>query len=184
METGRQKAYGFLRKHIAKIALAAAIVIIASLISGAPIKTIILAAALIAAASFSTFYFNYVSVPINFELVKLSTILMAYTHGMAAGLAVGITSTLLGKILIGRIDEKLPISAIAISAIAALAALFPTADIATLGITLTAIYNISLLALSLATGGQLSWNLPYEGTNFIINLILFTRIAPFIANIL
>ena len=174
----RKEALELLKKHYVKLAVVFVLIIGISLVSGASVKTITALLVLILLASFSTFYFNYVNVPVNFELVKLATILTAYSHGITAGLIVGIVSTIAGKVLIGRIDEKLPISIIAIATVATLAGLFSGADIVILGIALVGIYNVALFALGTAMGGQVGWNLPYEGTNFLINFVLFTRIAP------
>lgn len=180
MKATRKKALSFVKRNAIKIGIVIAIFLLSSLILGVSAQTLLTVIVFIALASFSTFYFNYVSAPINFELVKLFTILTAYNYGMAAGLTVGILSTIIGKVLIGRIDEKLPISVAAISVVAVLAAIFSTADIVVLGIILVGLYNISLLAISLGTGGDIGWNVPYEGSNFVINFILFTRIAPFL----
>ncbi len=184
MRMGRKEADAFLRRHYLKIVIAAAIVLLLSLLLGVSVAAIALTALLILVASFSTFYFNYIVIPVNFELVKMSTILVAYTHGIAAGLIVGILSTMLGKVLIGRIDDKLPISIAAISLLAVAAGLFQAANIALLGIALVGIYNIALFALTHAMGGDLGWNLPYEGTNFFFNFILFTRVAPLLLPLL
>jgi len=176
----REGAFKFVRKNIAKLLVSLALLIVVSLILGISAQTLLTVVVFILLASMSTFYFNYVSAPINFELVKLFTILTAYNYGLALGLTVGVLSTIIGKVLIGRIDEKLPISVAAISVVAVLAAIFSTADIVVLGIFLVGLYNVSLLTISLATGGDIGWNVPYEGTNFVINFILFTRIAPFL----
>jgi hypothetical protein len=180
MRTTRTDALAFFRKHALKAALAVVAVVVTSLLLGTSVTTLLLALVLIVVASFSTFYYNYLSVPVHFELVKLSTILMAYQHGAIAGLLVGVLATIGGKVLIGRIDEKLPISVGAISVLAVLAAAFSGADIVTLGVALVALYNVSMFAISMALGGDFGWNLPYEGTNFMFNFILFTRIAPMI----
>ena len=184
MRISREHAYSILRKHLWKIALAAAAIVGFSLISGASVVAIAAIAALIVLASLSTIYFNWVSAPVNFELVKISTIVVAYTNGIFAGLIVGVLSTIAGKILIGRIDEKLPVSVAAISCLAVLAGVFSSADITVLGIALTGLYNIALFGISMASGGDFGWNFPYEATNFAINLVLFTRIAPFLVQIL
>ncbi len=184
MGVWKKQTYSFFRKHFLKLAISAAALLLVSLILGVSLKTAFLLAFLILLASFSTFYFNYVVVPVNFELVKMSTILAAYTHGVAAGLAVGIFSTILGKVLIGRIDDKLPVSVAAISILAVAAGLFSPANIVVLGIVLVGIYNTALFALTHIMGGDLGWNLPYEGTNFFFNFILFTRIAPLLLPLL
>ena len=184
MKATKLQAYAFLRKHSAKLAAAAVAVVALSLLLGTSITAMAAIIGLIAVAAFSTFYFNYVSLPINFELVKLSTILVAYTQGIAAGLVVGVLSTIIGKVLIGRIDERLPISVAAISAVAVLAGLFSGADITVLGTGLAALYSASMFAISMMLGGDLGWNLPYEGSSFLINFVLFTRIAPLILPLL
>ncbi len=184
MKMLKEQTYAFFRRHFLKLAISATAALILSLLIGVSLQTMLMLALLILAASFSTFYFNYVVVPVNFELVKMSTILAAYTHGIAAGLAVGIFSTVLGKVLIGRIDDKLPVSVAAISLLAVAAGLFSSANIVALGIVLVGIYNIALFTLTHVMGGDLGWNLPYEGTSFLFNFVLFTRIAPLLLSLL
>ena len=174
----REAVANFLRSNTKRIAVAIAALALFSLLFGIPVKTTFVVLFLIVAASFSTFYFNYFRAPVNFELVKLSTIIVAVTHGLLPGLAVGIASTFFGKVLIGRIDEKLPLSMLTISIIAVAAAIFNAADVTTLGITLVFAYNVTMLALSTLMGGDLAWNLPYEGTNLLFNVFLFAKAAP------
>ena len=174
----------FLRSNTKKIAVAIAGLVIFSLLFGIPVKTTFMVLLLILAASFSTYYFNYFRAPVNFELVKLSTILVAASHGLLPGLAVGIASTFFGKVLIGRIDEKLPLSLLTISIIAVAAAIFNSANITTLGITLVAAYNFTMLTLSLLMGGDLAWNIPYEGTNLLFNAFLFIKVAPILQQLI
>lgn len=174
----REAVADFLRSNMKRIGLAIAGLVVLSLLFRIPVKTTFVVLLLILAASFSTFYFNYFRAPVNFELVKLSTILVAVSHGLLPGLAVGIASTFFGKVLIGRIDEKLPLSMLTISIIAVAAAVFNTADITTLGITLVMAYNTAMFAITQVMGGDLAWNLPYEGTNLMFNVFLFIKIAP------
>ena len=181
---GKKQTYDFFKRQYLKLVISTGAVLLFSLLLGVSVKTVLLMALLILLASFSTFYFNYVVVPVNFELVKMSTILAAYTHGIAAGLIVGISSTILGKVLIGRIDDKLPISVAAISLLAVAAGLFSGADIVVLGILLVGFYNIAVFSLTHVMGGDIMWNLPYEGTNFVFNFILFARIAPLLLPLL
>ena len=173
-----EAAAAFLRGNTGRITAAIIALLAVSLLFGISIKTIVIVPLLILAASFSTFYFNYLVVPVNFELVKLATILAAVTYGLLPGLAVGIASTFFGKVLIGRIDVKLPISMLAISITAAAAAIFSTADITTLGITLVLAYNVTMFSITQLLGGNLAWNLPYEGTNLLFNVLLFAKVAP------
>ncbi|MBI2581253.1 hypothetical protein HYV85_05625 [Candidatus Woesearchaeota archaeon] len=175
---------GFLRDNKGKMLVAIAALLLVSLFFGIPVKTVFIIPLLVAAASFSTFYFNYFVAPVNFELVKLATVLAAVAYGFLPGLAVGVASTFLGKVLIGRIDEKLPLSMLTISLIALAAAIFSSANITALGVTLVLAYNVTMFSLTQLMGGDLMWNLPYEGTNFVFNMFLFVKVAPFLLQVM
>ncbi len=175
---------GFLRNNKGKILVAVVALLLVSLFFGIPVKTVFIIPLLVAAASFSTFYFNYFVAPVNFELVKLATILAVVAYGFLPGLAVGLASAFFGKVLIGRVDEKLPVSMLMISVIAVAAAVFSTANITALGITLVLAYNVTMFTLTQLMGGDLAWNLPYEGTNFVFNVFLFVKVAPFLLQLM
>ena len=174
----------FIRSNVRKIAVAIAALLFLSLIFHSHIKMVLTIPILILAASFSTFYFNYVSLPVNFELVKLATILTAVSYGVLPGLAVGIASTFFGKVLIGRVDEKLPMSMMVIAIVAVAASLLSGVSITALGISLVLAYNILMFGISIMMGGDLAWNIPYEASNFFFNLFLFTKIAPALLQIM
>lgn len=174
----------FLRGNVKKIAVALAALLLFSLVFNVSVKAVIVIPLLIAMASFSTFYFNYVSLPVNFELVKLSTILTGVSYGLLPAIAVGIISTFFGKVLIGRIDEKLPLSMIMISLVAVAASIFSGAGITTLGIALALAYNAAMLFLGQVMGGDLAWNLPYEASSFLFNLFLFLKVAPLLIELI
>lgn len=173
----------FIRKNFRKVIIALAILLLLSFLFS-KIKIILVVLFFILAASFSTFYFNFLSAPINFELVKLATILVSATYGPVPGLATGLISTVAGKALIGRIDEKLPFSMLAISIVAVLASVFSSAGIATLGIALVFVYNLTMLVMTQVLGGSWAWNIPYEGTNLLFNIFLFSRLAPFLQQLM
>ncbi len=175
---------GFIRTNAKKVAVAIAALLLFSFVFHGSIKTAVIIPVLILAASFSTFYFNYVSIPVNFELVKLATILASVSYGFLPGIAVGLASTFFGKVLIGRVDEKLPMSMLVISIVALAASFLSGAGITALGITLVLAYNVIMLLLSIMMGGDLAWNLPYEASNFLFNLLLFTKVAPLLLQIM
>ncbi|MBI2550384.1 hypothetical protein HYV83_04360 [Candidatus Woesearchaeota archaeon] len=187
MEATRSKldaAGDFIRGNVKKIAAAMVVLLVFSLVFNVSLKTAFVIPLLILAASFSTFYFNYFNAPINFELVKLATIVAAAAYGLVPGLAVGLASTFFGKVLIGRVDEKLPLSMLTISIIAVAAAMFSGSEITALGITLVLAYNVTMFSLSLLMGGDLAWNIPYEATNFLFNVFLFMKLAPLLKQLL
>ena len=179
-----EKLRSFIRRNVRKVGLAMAALLIFSLVFNVSFKAVFLVVLLIIAASFSTFYFNYVSVPVNFELVKLATILTSVSHGWLAGLAVGMAATFFGKVLIGRVDEKLPMSMAVIALLAVAASLLSGVSITLLGIALVLAYNMLMLVLSMMMGGDLAWNIPYEVSNFIFNLFIFTKIAPILLHLM
>lgn len=170
----------FVRKHYLKAIAVLALLFIISLFFNISVKAIFVMSAFIIAGSFSTFYFNYARVPIHLETVKLGTILCAVAYGIYPGIVVGIIATFFGKVLVGRIDEKLPLSMVTISLVAVAAGLFSAADITLLGIVIVLFYNIVMFLLTHFLGGDLAWNLPYETSNFLVNLFWFTRIAPWL----
>ena len=177
-------AGAFLRGNVGKIAAVLAVLLVFSIVLNISARAVIVIPLLMLLASFSTFYFNYVSLPVNFELVKLSTVLAAVSYGFLPGLAVGVTSTFFGKVLIGRIDERLPISMLMISLMAAVASVFGSHGITGLGIALVLAYNLAMLFLSQMIGGDLAWNIPYEASNFLFNIILFAKLAPFMLKLI
>jgi hypothetical protein len=169
-----------IKRNYKKAIVALIILFLVSYLFNTSIKSLIVMAMFIVIGSFSTFYFNYAQPPIHFETVKLGTILTAVAYGVFPGIVVGVVSTFFGKVLIGRIDEKLPLSMATIALVAVGTAIFSTASITTLGIVLVLSYNITMFILSMFLGGDLAWNIPYEASNFIINVLWFTRIAPWL----
>ena len=184
MALARKQVKEVIKKHYLKAIFAVFALFILSYLFNTSVKSLIVMAVFIVMGSFSTFYFNYARPPIHFETVKLGTILTAVAYGIYPAIVVGVVSTFFGKVLIGRIDEKLPISMIGISLVAVCAGIFSGASIAQLGILLVLAYNIVMFTLTQVLGGDLAWNLPYEASNFLVNLFWFTRIAPWLLPII
>lgn len=166
-----------IKKHYMKGVMFVVFALLISWIFGVAFKTIFFILFFIVLGSISTFYYNYFVAPIHFELVKLGTILVGAAFGLVEGIVVGILATIIGKILIGRVDEKILISLLSISILAVVAAFISPSSIVTVGIILVIIYNAVNFTLVMLSGGDLAWNLPYHGSNIVINYILFTKIA-------
>ncbi|MBI2144889.1 hypothetical protein HYU18_01050 [Candidatus Woesearchaeota archaeon] len=185
MAAGGKAVGEFIRRNLKRIAVALGFLLLFSLVFNVSIKAVVLIPLLILVASFSTFYFNYVTVPVNFELVKLFTVLVSAAYGFLPGLSVGVASTFFGKVLIGRIDDKLPLSMLVIAATALAASLVVTpGNVATAGIAIIIAYNVAMLTISQLLGGDLAWNIPYEGTNLLFNVFLFAKVAPWLLDVL
>lgn len=178
MKLNRKEVFDYISDRWIWMVIIAILLVLLLIIMGSSFLIILTVIFFILIGAFSTFYFNYITLPVNLELVKIGTILTASIIGIPAGLIVGILATLIGKILIGRIDEKLPIS-LALIALVAIAAGFVNPDNLVLwGVVLVLFYNILSTVLAMIVGTDLMWTVPYEGTNLFWNIFLFTAILP------
>ncbi|MBI4438845.1 hypothetical protein HY640_02855 [Candidatus Woesearchaeota archaeon] len=169
----------YLKLFIATIAVLAVI-----LIFGRKLNIIFFVTSLLIIATVSTFYHNFFKSPINFELIKFSTILTAASYGAVIGLATGIISTLASKILSEKLDHTAMPSLLGIAVIAVLADLFSNWNITALGITMVIAYHAITAPIQLATGGTLLYGAIYVGSNVLFNILLFTRFAPAIIKLM
>ncbi len=174
--------FGKLKDRYRKHAFFAIALLLLLLFFGKSIKAVLVVTAFIIIASFSTFYHNYFRSPINFELVKLFTVIGSVAYGIGAGLVIGIFSVLIGRALSGRLDQDTLTSIAAISAIAVLAGIFSSVNIATLGILLVIVYYIIILPFILLFGENLGFESIYIFTNILFNSFMFIKLAPFIVS--
>lgn len=180
-------AADFVKRHYKKLLIAAA-VFFALFIFVLPsinfIKFMLIIPIFIILGSFSTFYHNYFHAPIDFELVKLFTVLAAVAYGIFPGIFVGVASTLFGRILSGRIDHRMIFSISAIAVISILAAAFSNSDIFVLGLALTIVYHIITAPFSLLMGDNPGFGALYIGSNIVFNIFFFAKIAPLLLPVL
>ena len=160
-----------------KITIGLFLFLITFLLLGNRTKAIIIILAFIAIAALSTFYYNYFHSPVNFELVKFSTILIAFSYGPLIGITSGIIATILSRIWGSRLDHRVLISSAGITMIALLAATLPIYDIRLLGILLVLAYHAITLPMSIASGDSPAFAIPYAATNMIFNSIVFFAAA-------
>ena len=156
--------------------LAAALLLVYIVTSS--MKAIVVLLLLTVAGSLSTIYYHYFHGPVNFELVKLSTVLAAVAYGMIPALFVGIAATMFSRLLSGRMDATLIVSIAGIAVMAVLAAVFNSMNIVWLGIALVLLYHLLTAPLQLMMGGSLGYGAMFVGTNILFNVILFSRVAP------
>lgn len=168
------------KKH-ALIALSFLLVII---LFGNFIKPVFVIGLLIIVASLSTFYHNYMKLPFDFELVKISTVLSGVAFGAIAGLFVGISSVTIGRALSGRLDQDTITSLLAISVVAVLASIFKASDIVRLGMILVIVYYLVILPFIFMFGKNILNASIYILSNIVINYFLFSRIAPVVLRII
>ncbi|MBI2133658.1 hypothetical protein HYU11_03170 [Candidatus Woesearchaeota archaeon] len=166
-----------------KLIVAAAILILAALSFWQSLKFLLVVMLLVAIASISTFYHNFFRSPVNFELIKFSTVVAAVAYGVVAGVLVGIISTLISKIVGEKLDHTALSSVVGVVAMAVAAQFFRDSDIFSLGIGLVVLYHLITVPIQLAFGRNLLYGAIYVGSNLLFNFIIFSRIAPFVMKI-
>lgn len=161
------------------IVLLAFILVLYFLFAG--IRFIIAVAILIAIGTASMFHQYFFKSPINFELVKLVTVVSAVTFGPVPALMIGIISSFLGKILTGRLEADFIASIVALTIISFLASAFQGINIVVLGIAMVVVYHIIIFPIVLMMGGNIGYGIIYTGSNIVFNVIVFSLLAtPFL----
>lgn len=170
------------REHYVKIIIVAFLLLLLNFIIGPTFKFAILIILVIVLGSLSTMYYNFFHGPINFELIKLGTILLSVTYGVWPAIMAGIIATTMGRVLSGRIDHRTLLSFIGIITIAIVAGFFkPTSEnIVWIGTGLVILYHLILTPLSLSLGDRPWFVALYAGSNIFFNYLLFKYIAPII----
>ncbi len=171
------------RDNFKKIAIAIALLLLICLLFGQKFKPVTAILLLMLLATFSTFYYNYFHSPVNIELVKFSTILVASAYGAFPGVIFGVIASIFSRIWGGRLDHRVFISLIGITTIAILAPML-SFDILIAGIILTFIYHLITIPLSIALGDNPGFVITYALTNTAFNAIVFYSAAPFIFSII
>ncbi len=150
------------------------------LLLGQKFKLMLIVGALIAIAGMSTFYYNYFHGPVNFELIKLATVLTSIAFGPVTGIITGVSSTFLSRLWSGRLDHRLLISLAGITLVAAAASIYSGKDIRILGIMLSSLYHLVTLPISIHSGDNPGFAATYALTNIGFNTVIFFTVAPFL----
>lgn len=135
-------------------------------------------------ASIAEIYNNEFRTPIHFDLVKLGTILTSIAYGAPAGIFVGLTSTFFSKLFSSRLSANIIVSFIGIIAISVLADAFSRAPITALGISLVFVYYLITSPIILMMGENPGYALVYVLSSIVINIMLFTMVAPKLVGLL
>ena len=151
---------------------------------GSSVKFIIIVSSLIVIASLSTFYQNFLRSPINFELIKFSTILTAASYGFLTGLIVGLVSTIASKIISEKLDQSVIVSIIGIAVAAFAASMIGSGNIVAWGIGIVILYHLITAPMQMAMGGTLAYGAIYVVTNLAFNALIFSRLGPAIYGIM
>lgn len=119
---------------------------------------------------------------VGFELVTLISVLAGFMYGPAVGAAMAammivlhfVVSRSLGPYVVYCVPTM-----VAVGAAAGYAhAWFPAAGVAAVGIVLSALYNVVTGGLGSILSGSPFEDLTWSGTDFLLNYVLFTAVAP------
>jgi hypothetical protein len=174
------KVFEYAKEHVARIATLAIVILIFTLVFGPGLKLAILVLLVILLGALSTLYYNFFHGPVNFELVKFGTIMLAVTQGWLPAILAGTLASIFGRVISGRIDHRLLISIIGIIIMSIAAQPFTHVDIRILGIGLVLLYHAVTLPISLAMGDRLWFVSLYVGSNIFFNTILFIYFGPIV----
>ncbi|GEM_PF-1882586 len=184
MSSGRVRVWKEkLRPYYFRMLAAALIVLSVMFLFGRSFQFVLVVSGLIAAASLSTFYQNFFKSPVNFELIKFSTVLASAGYGVVTGLAVGIISTIASKIISEKLDQTSFPSLIGIVVVAVAASMFSSVgidNIVWLGMAMVVIYHAITAPIQMALGGTFAYGIVYVGSNLAFNFIIFSRLAPLV----
>ncbi|MBI3034610.1 hypothetical protein HYY72_05620 [Candidatus Woesearchaeota archaeon] len=168
----------FAIENYRKLAMLLVLILAAYLVLGSSFKLIVVVGIFVIVASFSTFYYNYVHSPVNFELVKFVTIISSVAYGFFVGISVGVITTIFSRIWSGRIDQRTLISIFGIAIISIAASMLKGYDIKLVGIALVALYHLITVPISLSIGDNPWFAMTYAATNLLINSFIFINLAP------
>lgn len=180
----KNTALTLVRENYVKIILFSVLFLFLYFLLGPTVKFAIVIVLFISLGALSTMYYNFFHGPINFELVKLGTILISITYGVWPAIMAGIIASILGRVLSGRIDHRTILSIFGIIVMATAAHFFAAnaspQNIVWIGTGLVILYHAILTPLSLALGDRPWFLVPYALSNIFFNFLLFKYIAPFL----
>ena len=149
------------------------------------IKDAIIITALSLIAVFSTFYKRFMRAPPAVELVTFSTVMVGIGYGPAAGAIFGAVATLAAEILNSGVDAFIIGYIPARAIIGAVSAFFPTANIVTLGLSMSIFYNALAQPLYAFQGdAELRMKLfAFVIVNVPFNFVAFSVLGPLVKGI-
>ncbi|MBI2133661.1 hypothetical protein HYU11_03185 [Candidatus Woesearchaeota archaeon] len=148
------------------------------LVFGQNLRLLAAFAVLLLVSSFSTFYHNYFHGPINFELVKFSTVIMSVAFGWPVAVLFGISATVVSRLWSGRIDHRILPSVLGIIMVSFWASALNGLEIRQLGLILTIAYHAITAPISLAMGDNPGFVAAYSFTNIVFNSLIFFFLGP------
>lgn len=137
-------------------------------------------------AVFSTFYKRFMRAPPAIELVTFSTVMMGIGYGPVAGAVFGAVATLAAEILNSGVDAFIIGYVPARAIIGAVSSFFPTANIVTLGVSMSIFYNVIAQPLyAFQNDAELRMKLfAFVVVNVPFNFLVFSFLGPFVKELI
>lgn len=129
-------------------------------------------------------YKAFFYIPIEIELVSLGTILCTLSFGLKEGILVAVLGSLLAAVVNGTISYLTIPMVIGYIFMAFITPMFSGLGVAFGGIVVVLLTNILIFIIYQIMGYDLFSNIVFSVSNIIWNLLLFLRLAPFLANIM
>ncbi|MBI2176454.1 hypothetical protein HYU40_03880 [Candidatus Woesearchaeota archaeon] len=146
------------------------------------VKDTLVLAALGIIAVFSTFYKRFMRVPPAIELVTFSTVMVGISYGPVTGAIFGAVITLAAEIFNSGVDAFIIGYIPARAIVGAVSAFFPAANIVTLGLWMSVLYNLVAQPLyALQSDAELRVKLlAFVIINISSNFIIFSLLGAFV----
>jgi hypothetical protein len=124
---------------------------------------------------------------IGLELVTLISVLAGFVYGPVTGAVIALVMIVLHFVVSRSLGPYVAYCVPMMTVVGALAgyahAWFPAAGIATVGVALSALYNVVTGGLGTALSGSPVEDLLWSGTDFALNYLMFTAAAPLILTV-
>ena len=112
---------------------------------------------------------------LGFEVNLISAVLASLFYGPLIGAIIGSTSAVVNFVVMGRISMFTPLAVFGYAAMGFIASFFASANIVSLGIWLSVIYNIFVsLPILLLFGGNISKCFVFAMSNIFFNVAVFS----------
>jgi len=167
-------------KSLAVLLAAMALLSVATGLVGKFVFVVLVAAELVLAFLVGEWELN----KIGLELVTLISVLAGFAYGPMAGASMAAVMVVMHFVISRSLGPYVAYCVPMMAVVGALAGYahvwFPAAGIATVGVALSALYNVVTGGLGTTLSGSPFEDLLWGGTDFVLNYLLFTAAAPLI----
>ena len=178
------KSAVFLKSHYGKLVILAAVFLFLVAVFGNEARMFAIVPFLVALGASSMFYHHFFRSPINFEMIKLVTVLSSVAYGIPAGIFVGFSSNLLGHVLAGKIDDTLITSFAGNAIMAVVAGSLSVTSMLWVGMVAVIANYALIIPFIFIFGRNLGHAAVWIVSNLLFNFLLFSHAAPLLIKLL